>query len=140
LGRIAVGIVVPCALVLGAWLRTRGVVPWVALLLAAAVVVQPLVLGPASTGGNETRLAALSIPALAVAAGALLRGARRDRWETAGRAAAIFAGGPPHRYTEVGLSRPGWLAFELIGSLVILVVLARPALVREGPTHAVSAR
>src|SRR5207247_2264363 len=56
LGRIAIGLVVPCALVLGAWLRTRAEVPWVALLLAAAIVVQPLVLGPAQTGANVTRL------------------------------------------------------------------------------------
>jgi hypothetical protein len=131
LGRVALGILVPCALVGGAWLRTRGDVPRGALLLAAAVIVQPLVLGPASAGGNETRLAALSLPALAVAAGALLRGARLRAWETTVVAAAIFAAGLHHRYTSVGIGRPGWLALEIAGSAIIVAVLARPALQRR---------
>jgi hypothetical protein len=138
LGRIALGVLVPCALAAGAWLRTRGDVPRGALLLAAAVVVQPLVLGPASAGGNETRLSALSLPALVVAAGALLHGARLRGWETALLAAAIFAAGLHHRYTNVGIGRPGWLALEIAGSVVILAVLARPAAAqtvaaRDGP-------
>ena len=69
LGRIALGILVPAALVLGGWLRTGGRVPRGALLLAAAVVAQTLVLGPTSNGDNEPRLAGLAVPALAVAAG-----------------------------------------------------------------------
>ena len=129
LGRIVLGILVPCALVAGAWLRTRGDVPRGALLLAAAVIVQPLVLGPASTGGNEARLAALSLPALAIAAGALLRGARLQGWETAVLAAALFAAGLHHRYTHVGIGRPGWVALEIAGSVVIVALLARPAVV-----------
>jgi hypothetical protein len=126
LGRVALGILVPCALVAGAWLRTRGDVPRGALLLAAAVVVQPLVLGPASAGGNETRLAALCLPALVLAAGALLRGVRLQAWEVGAIAAAVFAAGLHHRYTHVGLDRPAWLALEIAGSAVILVVLALP--------------
>jgi hypothetical protein len=126
LGRVLLGILVPGALVAGAWLRTRGDVPRGALLLAAAVAVQPLVLGPTSTGGNETRLAALAVPALAVAAGALLRGAQLRTWETALLAAAIFVAGLHHRYTHVGLDRPAWLAAEIAGSAVIVAVLARP--------------
>lgn len=129
LGRVALGILVPCALIAGAWLRTRGDAPRGALLLAAAVIVQPLVLGPASAGGNETRLAALSLPALAVAAGALLRGARLRTWETTAVAAATFAAGLHHRYTNVGIGRPGWLALELAGAAVIVAVLARPSAV-----------
>jgi hypothetical protein len=127
LGRVALGILVPCALVAGAWLRTRGDVPRGALLLAAAVVAQPLVLGPASAGGNETRLTALCVPALAVAAGALLRGARLLDWEAVAIGVAVFAAGFHHRYTHVGLDRSAWLALEIAGSALILAVLARPA-------------
>jgi len=126
LGRTALPILVPCALAGGAWLRTRGDVPRGPLLLAAAVVVQPLLLGPSSAGENEPRLAALCLPALAVAAGALLRGARLRGWETAVIGVAVFAAGLHHRYTHVGLNRPAWLALEIAGSAVILAVLARP--------------
>lgn len=127
LGRVLLGVLVPSALVAGAWMRTRGDVPRGALLLAAVVVVQPLVLGPASTGGNETRLAALALPALALAAGALLRGTRLRTWETAVIALALFAAGLHHRYTHLGLDRAAWLTFEIAGAAVILGVLARPA-------------
>ena len=127
LGRTVLGILVPCAVILGAWFRTHDDVPRGALLLATAVVAQPLVLGPASAGGNETRLAALSLPALAVAAGALLRGARLKGWETTVLVAAVFAAGLHHRYTHVGIGRPGWLALELASSALIVCVLARPA-------------
>jgi hypothetical protein len=91
------------------------------------VVAQPLVLGPASAGGNETRLTALCVPALAVAAGALLRGARLLDWEAVAIGVAVFAAGFHHRYTHVGLDRSAWLALEIAGSALILAVLARPA-------------
>jgi hypothetical protein len=98
-GRIVVGIAVPAALVLGAWLRRRP--PWPAgpLLLAAAVVVQPLVLGPATNGNNEPRLAGLAVPALAVAAATMLRGAGLSRPETLLAAFAIALAGLHPRYT-----------------------------------------
>src|SRR5262249_45697925 len=70
LGRVVIAVVVPWALIAGAWIRTRGDVPRGALLVAAVIVLQPVALGPTSAGDNEPRLAALSLPALAVAAGA----------------------------------------------------------------------
>jgi hypothetical protein len=126
LGRVAAGIVIPCALIAGAWLRTRHHVPRGPLLLAAVIVAQPLLL-TAATGGGEPRLAALATPALAVAAGALLRGSRLQVWETAVVAVAIFAGGLHHRYTYLSFGLSGWLALEFAGAAVIVAVLARPA-------------
>ena len=70
--RTVLGIAVPAALVLGLWWRTRAHLPRGTLLVAAVIVAQPFVLGPSSAGDNETRLAALALPALAAAAGALL--------------------------------------------------------------------
>lgn len=126
LGRVALGIVVPCALVLGAWLRTRDRLPRGPLLLAAAVAVQPLLLGPVSNGGNEPRLAGLAAPALAVAAGTLLRGARLGRGETAALAAALAAGGLHHRYTHAGVpDNVAWATLELVAAVVVVAVLAR---------------
>ena len=124
LGRIALGILVPSALVLGAWLRVGGHLPRGSLLLAATVVAQTLVLGPTSNGHNEPRLAGLAVPALAVAAGALLARARLGRGETVVLAVAVLAGGLHHRYTHAGLDRPWqWVALEVVASAVIVGVL-----------------
>jgi hypothetical protein len=124
LGRIAIGILVPSALVLGAWLRAGGHIPRGSLLLAAMIVAQTLVLGPTSNGDNEPRLAALAVPALAVAAGALLARANLGRGETVALAIAVLAGGLHHRYTHAGLHRPWqWVALEVVASAVIVGVL-----------------
>jgi len=132
LGRIGLGILVPGAIALGAWLRTGGRVPRGALLLAAAVVAQTLVLGPTSNGDNEPRLAGLAVPALAVAAGSLLGRTRLGRGETAVLAIAVLAGGLHHRYTHAGLDRPWqWVALEVAAAAVIVAVLARPRLRRR---------
>jgi hypothetical protein len=129
LGRIALGILVPAAIAPGAWLRAGGRLPRGALLLAAAVVAQTLVLGPTSNGDNEPRLAGLAVPALAVTAGALLARTRLGRGETAVLCLAILAGGLHHRYTHAGLDRPWqWAALEAAAAAVIVAVLARPRL------------
>jgi hypothetical protein len=127
LGRILVGIAVPAALVLGAWWRSRGGWPAGPLLLAAAVVVQPLLLGPATNGDNEPRLAGLAAPAVAVAAAALLRGARLSHAETLVAATAIAVAGLHPRYTWP----PPWgsgvwaVLYVLAAVLVALVVSGR---------------
>jgi hypothetical protein len=127
LGRIVVGIAVPAALVLGAWLRSRGSWPAGPLLLAAAVVVQPLLLGPATNGDNEPRLAGLATPAVAVAAAALLRGARLSHAETLVAATAIALAGLHPRYTWP----PPWgsgvwaVLYVLAAVLVALTVSGR---------------
>jgi hypothetical protein len=144
-GRAAIGVLLPCALIAGAWLRARDEsepaseaaseagtgIPRGPLLVAAAVIVQPLLLGPTSAGHNETRLAALAVPALAVAGGALMGMTRLGRGETAVLAAAILAGGLHHRYTHAGLDRPWqWVALEAAAAVVMIAVLARPHLRR----------
>ena len=124
-GRVVLGVAVPVALVAGAWLRTRGPIPWGPLGLAAVVAGQPLVLGPLANASNEPRLAGLATPALAVAAGMLLRGAALGRAETLVCAAAIAVGGLHHRYTIAGLERNAvWASVEIAAALVVLVVLA----------------
>jgi hypothetical protein len=125
LGRILVGIGVPAALVLGAWLRTRGNWPAGPLLLAAAVVVQPLLLGPATNGDNEPRLAGLAAPAVAVAAAALLREARLSHAETLVAAAAIALAGLHPRYTWPPPWGSGvWAVLYVLAALVVAVAVS----------------
>jgi hypothetical protein len=124
-GRLALGIAVPVALVVGAWLRTRRPLPWGPLLVASAVAGQPLLLGPLANSSNEPRLAGLAAPALAVTAGILLRGAGLGRAETLICAAALAAGGLHHRYTIADFySNVAWASVELISALVVVSVLA----------------
>jgi hypothetical protein len=127
LGRIVLGIAVPAALVLGAWLRTRRALPWGPLLCAAVVVVQPLVLGPATNGNNEPRLAGLAAPALAVAAAGLLVRAGLSRAEAVVLGVAIALAGLHPRYTWPLPDSSGlWAAIELVAAAVVVAVLARP--------------
>jgi hypothetical protein len=124
-GRVALGIAVPAALVAGAWLRTRGEAPWGPLIVAAAVAGQPLVLGPLANASNEPRLAGLAAPAFAVAAAMLLRGAVLGRAETLVCAAAIAAAGLHHRYTIAGLEQNAvWATVELVSAGIVVLVLA----------------
>ncbi|MGE5691148.1 MAG: hypothetical protein ACM33B_11405 [Pseudomonadota bacterium] len=131
LGLVALGVAVPLALVAGARIRTGEPLPVGPLLVAAAIVAQPLLLGPLANRSNEPRLAGLAAPALAVAAGLLLRGARLGLAETLVCAAAIAAGGLHHRYTWLGPHpNTGWALLELAAAGVVLAVLAWPAFVR----------
>ena len=125
-GRVFLGVGVPGGLALGAWLRTRNDVPWGALLVGAAIAGQPFVLGPSSNGGNEPRLAGLAAPALVVAAGALLRGARLTRAETLVAATAIVVAGLHSRYTHGPLLRNYvWAGAELVAAIVLVLVIGR---------------
>ena len=136
-GRVTLGVMVPAGLALGAWLRTRNPLPRGALLVAAAVAAQPLVLGPSSNGGNEPRLAGLAAPALVVAAGALLRGARLSQRETAIAAAAIVVAGLHSRYTHSPLLRNYvWAGAEVVAALTLVAVLGGQAWLRERQSRA----
>lgn len=136
-GRVTLGVMVPAGLALGAWLRTRNPLPRGALLVAAAVAAQPLVLGPSSNGGNEPRLAGLAAPALAVAAGALLHGARLTRRETAIAAAAIVVAGLHSRYTHGPLLRNYvWAGAEVVAAITLVAVLGRWSWPRERQSRA----
>ena len=132
LGRVTLGVMAPAALALGACLRTRNPLPRGALLVAAAVASQPLVLGPSSNGGNEPRLAGLAAPALVVAAGALLRGARLSNRETAIAAVAIVIAGLHSRYTHGPLLRNYvWAGAEVVAALTLVALIGRLSGSRE---------
>ena len=125
-GRVTLGVMVPAGLALGAWLRTRNPLPRGALLVAAAVAAQPLVLGPSSNGGNEPRLAGLAAPALVVAAGALLQGAHLSQRETVIAAFAIVVAGLHSRYTHSPLLRNYvWAGAEVVAALTLVAVVGR---------------
>ena len=125
-GRVTLGVMVPAALGLGAWLRVRNPLPRGALLVAAAVAAQPLVLGPSSNGGNEPRLAGLAAPALVIAAGALLRGARLSHRETAIALVAIVIAGLHSRYIHSPLLRNYvWAGAEVVAAIMLVAILRR---------------
>lgn len=125
-GRVTLGVMVPAGLALGAWLRTRNPLPRGALLVAAAVAAQPLVLGPSSNGGNEPRLAGLAAPALVVAAAALLHGAHLTRREAAIAALAIVVAGLHSRYTHGPLLRNYvWAGAEVVAAVTLVAVIGR---------------
>jgi hypothetical protein len=126
LGRTAVAVVVPVALIAAAWWRSRGPLPLGALLIAADVIVQPILLGPVSDGGNEPRLAGLAVPALVVVAGLVLRRVRLSRAETLLGVIAIGLAGLHPRYTDLGHYRAAdWVALEALATLALLVVIGR---------------
>jgi hypothetical protein len=138
-GLVLLGIAVPAALVAGAWVRSR-VLAVGPLLVAAAIVAQPLLLGPLANRSNEPRLAALAVPALVVAAGLMLRGVRLGLAETLVVAAAIAVAGLHHRYTWAGIGpNTAWAAVDFAAAGVVLLVLAAPVLVSRGsPRRSVS--
>lgn len=125
-GKTALGVAVPAALVVAAWLRTRGSLPWVPLVLAAAVLAQPLVLGPASLHpGNEPRVAALAAPALATAAALLLRRAVLGVAELALLAAAIALASLHPRYAHAPWGSDVWAVLQAVAAVAIVAVLGR---------------
>ena len=139
-GLVLLGIAVPTALVAGAWVRSR-IVAVGPLLVAAAIVAQPLFLGPLANRSNEPRLAALAVPALAVAAGLMLRGVRLGLGETIVAAAAIAVAGLHHRYTWAGIDRNTvWAAVDFAAAGAVLLVLAAPVVLgtRPSPRRSVS--
>jgi hypothetical protein len=133
--RTGLGVAVPAALVLGLWWRRRAHIPRGSLLVAAVIVAQPFVLGPSSAGDNETRLAALAVPALAVAAAGLLAHARLKAHEAAVLVAAIAVAGLHPRYTwPPPYSSAVWAALVLVATVFVLAVAARaPDAVQRDP-------
>jgi hypothetical protein len=125
-GRVAIVLAVPLAAAAGAWYRTRIAPAATPLLLAAAVIAQPLVLSPGLVAKNEPRLAALALPALALAAALPLRAAALGTAETMLLSIAIFASSLHARYSDVGTTRPVWILLVVVGAAAILALLARP--------------
>jgi hypothetical protein len=123
--RTAVGIAVPVALVSGLWWRTRAHLPRGPLLVAAVIVAQPFLLGPASTGDNEPRLVALALPALALAAAALLVRVRLSARETGVLVGAVVVAGLHPRYTwPPPYDSAVWAVLVAIAALVVLATAA----------------
>ena len=129
LGRMGLALALPLALIAGTWLRT-GVPPGTApVVLAAAVIVQPLVLSPDWVIRNEPRLTGLALPALAVAAVAPLIAARLTALETGVVCMALLLGSFHARYSDVGVAHAWqWAGLVVVGSAVTFGVLVRPRL------------
>jgi hypothetical protein len=125
-GRMAIVLAVPLAAAAGAWYRTRIAPAAEPLLLAAAVIAQPLVLSPEVVAKNEPRLTALALPALALATAAPLRAAALGTAETTTLSLAIFASSLHARYSDVGTTRPVWILLVVLGAAAIFAVLVRP--------------
>jgi len=125
-GRMAIVLAVPLAAAAGAWYRTRVAPAAAPLLLAATVIAQPLVLSPELVAKNEPRLAALALPALALAAALPVRAAALGTAETVLLSIAIFASSLHARYSDVGTTRPVWILLVVVGAAAILALLARP--------------
>jgi hypothetical protein len=101
--------------------------------LAAAVVVQPLLLSPSWLNQNEQRLASLSLPALAAAALATLRCVDLTALRCAVVSAAIFAASF-HHLTAIGpQTRAVYGALVVAGSAVIAVATATGARAASPP-------
>jgi len=132
-GRAALGIVLPAALVAGAWIRSGrrpSRAAWGCAAAAALVIAQPLVLGPAWVISNEARLAALATPALVALAALALRHAHLRPRETIGICVALAVGSLHHLYSRLDPGRVGWVAVELAASAAVFGVLAWPRLAR----------
>jgi hypothetical protein len=129
--RAFLALLVPFGLIAGAWVRGHrpAAVP---VLLAAAVILQPLLLLPASVEHNGTRLAALALPALAFVAACQLREANLSRPTVWISCAAIFAASFHARYSDAGIpNSTAWLAIETLAALVIAAALGWPRLRRD---------
>lgn len=127
LGRSALPLLVPAAVVAGAWFRTRRRPPLAPSLIACAVVAQALVLSPGWVAKNEPRLAGLALPALALVAAGALRHVEVTRVRAAWVAIALVVASLHPRYSDVAV--PGtsvWLGLMLLACAAIVAALAWP--------------
>jgi hypothetical protein len=120
------GGLVPLALIVAVAMGGGGRLPRWPLLLAAVVLAETLALGPDWAAHSEPRLAALALPALAVAAGTLLRQVPLDGVRTAAIALAVAAASLHHLYTRLPTDRAvAWFALSACGAAVVVAALAR---------------
>ena len=126
-GRTALALAVPLAVVAVAAAPRKGLPPG-PLLLAACVVAETLALGPDWTAHNEPRLAALALPALAVAAGPLLSRLDPTPVQTAAVAVGTALASLHHLYTRLPTDRPAaWAALSVAGAALAAAALAPAA-------------
>jgi hypothetical protein len=125
-GRTLLGVLVPLALIVAVAMRGGVRLPRWPLLLAAVVLAETLALGPDWAAHSEPRLAALALPALAVAAGTLLRQVPLDGVRTAAIALAVAAASLHHLYTRLPTDRAvAWFALSACGAAAVFAALAR---------------
>jgi len=138
--RAFLGLLVPLGLIAGAWLRGRRP-PALPALLAASVLVQPFLLAPAWVSHNETRLAALALPALALVAAYQLRGLKLTSATIWCVAAAILAASFHSRYSDVGVpDSTVWAAIDVVASLSIALAIGWPRIRLRGASEQSTAR
>jgi hypothetical protein len=109
---------------------------WLALLVAAAIVVQPLAIGPDFPGyaGNEERLAVQALPALAVALVFLLADVERlgrlrpGGWGLAGLLGVLVLASLRDRFTVAGPGGAAFVAGQVLAAAAGAWLLAGPAL------------
>ena len=119
------GLLVPLAVIAGAWLRGRRPAG-VPVLLTAAVLVQPFLLSPSWVGHNETRLAALAVPGVALIAAEQLRDLPLSTATVVGVSAAMLVASFHPRFSHVGLSSTTvWGAIVLVAALSITIAIGR---------------
>jgi hypothetical protein len=132
--RASLGLLVPLGLIAGAWIRGHRP-PLVPVLLAASVIVQPLILAPQWVGPNETRLAALAIPGLVLVAACQLRATELSPATVAIVIVAILLASFHARYSSVGVPNSGtWAGFSVIAAMSIMVTIGWPRLT-QGRRH-----
>jgi hypothetical protein len=117
LGRLVLGIAFPFAALATCFgLFARDLVAPLA--LSAAIVAQPLVLSFSWIDANEPRLAALAVPALAVAAAQSIERITIAPGVGAAVCVALLLGSFHHRYSAVDIGRSGWVALAGLATLV----------------------
>jgi hypothetical protein len=136
LGRCAIVLVVPAALLAVSWFRGRRAPLWGPLAFGLCVVAQGVALAP-DWSHAEPRLVGLALPALAVAAAPGLGAARLRAGEAVAVAVGIALASLHHLYAYPAHSASAWAAFVAIGCLLCLSplgadLLRRPAVDLSG--------
>ncbi len=151
-GRTALGIAMPGALLLALGITAHRrqalcAMPfelWGSLALAAALVLQPLLLSVNFTVGGEPRLSALAavplVTACAIATAALRPRGGGKAWPSFARAEAVLiivllaASSLSHRFAEIGPASPAQFATLVLVCSVCLATLLARAFERRAPT------
>jgi hypothetical protein len=132
-GRTFLPLLIPLTVIVTACVRSHARPALDALALAAAVAVQPLALAPAWVAANESRLAGLAVPALAVAAAPVL--GRLEKRSVALVAGAELVASLHARYSDVGI--PNNRVWAVL--VAFATALAAAALLRSR-THSLTPR
>lgn len=119
LGRCAIVLVVPAALLAVSWFRGRRAPLWGPLAFGLCVVAQGVALAP-DWSHAEPRLVGLALPALAVAAAPGLEAARLRAGEAMAVAFGIALASLHHLYAYPAHSTSEWAAFVAVGCLLCL--------------------